>query len=412
MTNQQYQQEIDWLFLQAPNYQNIGANAYKPGLENIKQLCAFFGNPQQALRMIHIAGTNGKGSTSSMTASVLQEAGYKVGLYTSPHLTDFRERIKINGEKCSREFVYQFIKKLRALPSEIQPSFFEFTTVMAFEYFRQKQVDIAVIEVGLGGRLDATNIIKPLLTAITNISLDHQNLLGDTEAAIAAEKAGIIKTNIPIVCGEEDPEIRQLIQEIAKEREAPFVDATVLKPDYKTDLQGSYQSKNIKVACALIHELRSGKWQITESAIQKGLEYVQKNTGLVGRWTVVSRDPLTICDTAHNAAGMRAVFSQLNGLEGNKHLVLGFVDDKKIEQIVPLFPGNSEFYFSKPQVSRGRDPRSFEEILKKSKIIYNIFDSVQEAYLAAKQRVQKGDLIFVGGSNFVVGEFLEKNLEN
>jgi len=410
MTNQEYQEAVEWLFVQAPNYQIDGEKAYKPGLENITKLCDFFGNPQEKLKCIHIGGTNGKGSTSNMLASVLQDSGYQVGLYNSPHLIDFTERIKINGENCDREFVFQFIQKLKTLPEDILPSFFEFTTIMAFEYFYRKKVDLAIIEVGLGGRLDSTNIIKPLLSAITNVQLDHQNILGNTIEEIAFEKAGIIKSNIPVISGDDNDVVKNIIKAKADREGANYIDATQRVSDLKSDLQGNYQKKNIKVVLALVHELKRLGIVISEENLKKGLLNVHNNTGFIGRWFEFSQHPLTICDTAHNQVGLEHVFSQLNSIKKRKHVVLGFVNDKKIDEVMALLPENSAFYFAKPAINRGRDPREYEDLLIQAKIFYKIFDSVQEAYLSAKQQATAEDLIFIGGSNFVVGEFLEKNL--
>jgi len=410
MTNQEYQEAVEWLFVQAPNYQIDGEKAYKPGLENIIKLCDFFGNPQEKLKCIHIGGTNGKGSTSNMLASVLQESGYKIGLYNSPHLIDFTERIKINGENCDKEFVFQFIQKLKTLPEDILPSFFEFTTIMAFEYFYQKKVDFAIIEVGLGGRLDSTNIIKPLLSAITNVQLDHQNILGNSIEEIAFEKAGIIKSNIPIISGDENGVVKNIIKGKADREGANYIDATQIISDLKSDLKGNYQEKNIKVVLALVDELKKLEIIISEENLKKGLLNVHKNTNFIGRWFEFSQNPLTICDTAHNQAGLEQVFSQLNAIPKHKHVVLGFVNDKKIDDVMALLPENSEFYFAKPSINRGRDPHEYEDLLIKAEIFYKIFDSVQDAYLSAKQQSTAEDLIFIGGSNFVVGEFLEKNL--
>ena len=412
MTNQQYQEAIDWLFVQIPSYQTDGQKAYKPGLENITKLCDLFGNPQEKLKMIHIGGTNGKGSTSNMLASVLQEAGYKIGLYNSPHLIDFTERIKINGENCDKEFVYNFIQKLRNLPEEITPSFFEFTTIMAFEYFYQKKVDYAIIEVGLGGRLDSTNIITPIISAITNVALDHQDLLGNTIEEIAREKAGIIKPNIPIISGAEDLVVKDIIKAKAAELKTKFIDATIIKTDLQSDLKGNYQEKNIKVVVALIKELQNSGLTISDENIQEGLLNVLKNTNFIGRWFAFSKDPLIICDTAHNQAGLELVFEQLNSISKHKHIILGFVAEKNINEVLQILPANATFYFAKPDNNRGRHPQDYEDLLKKSKIIYKIFDTVQEAYLFAKQQLKKEEMIFIGGSNFVVGEFLEKNLEH
>jgi dihydrofolate synthase/folylpolyglutamate synthase len=411
MTNEQYQEAVDWLFVQAPNYQIDGEKAYKPGLYNIIRLCDFFGNPQENIQCIHIGGTNGKGSSSNMLASVLQEAGYKVGLYNSPHLIDFTERIKINGKNCNKEFVFDFIEKLKNLPDDIQPSFFEFTTIMAFEYFHQQQVDFAIIEVGLGGRLDSTNIIKPLVTAITNVQLDHQNILGDTIEEIAGEKAGIIKNNTPVIFGDDDEVVKNIIKEKARQENAQFIDASLIQSDLQSDLKGNYQQKNIKVVLALVEELKKLQVKISDQNIKQGLLHVHQNTGFIGRWFEFSQTPLTVCDTAHNQAGLEQVFSQLNSIDRRKHVVLGFVNDKKIDEVMHMLPENSTFYFAKPSIHRGRHPEDYENLLIEAKIFYKIFNSVQEAYLSAKEECTNEEMIFIGGSNFVVGEFLEKNLE-
>lgn len=411
MTHEQYQEAIDWLFVQMPNYQTDGQKAYKPGLDNIIKLCAFFGNPQEKIKCIHIGGTNGKGSSSNMLASVLQEAAYTIGLYNSPHLIDFTERIKINGKNCDKEFVFDFIQKLKNLPEDIRPSFFEFTTIMAFEYFAQQQVDFAIIEVGLGGRLDSTNIIRPLISAITNVQLDHQNILGDTIEEIAGEKAGIIKPNTPIISGDENEVVKNIISKKAAQENAPFIDSTLFHTTLTSDLKGNYQQKNIRVVLAMIEELKKLSIEISDKAIEKGLLNVHQNTGFIGRWFEFSKNPLTICDTGHNQAGLEYVFSQLNSIDRHKHVILGFVNDKKIDEVMDLLPENSEFYFAKPSVSRGRHPEDYENLLREAKIFYKIFNSVQEAYLSAKERCTNEDMIFIGGSNFVIGEFLEKNLE-
>ena len=411
MTNAQYQEAVEWLFIQAPNYQIDGQKAYKPGLDNIIKLCDFFGNPQEKIKCIHIGGTNGKGSSSNMLASVLQKSGYKIGLYNSPHLIDFTERIKVNGKNCDKEFVFNFIQKLKTLPADIQPSFFEFTTIMAFEYFYQQNVDFAIIEVGLGGRLDSTNIIKPLVAAITNVQLDHQNILGDTIEEIAGEKAGIIKTDIPIISGDDNETVKNIIKDKAEKENAPFIDATLLKTNLKSDLKGNYQEKNIKVVVSLIEELKALNFNISDKNVEEGLLNVYKNTGFIGRWFEFSHNPLTICDTGHNQAGLEYVFSQLNSIDKHKHVILGFVNDKKIDEVMALLPENSEFYFAKPSINRGRHPEDYEDLLIDAKIFYKIFDSVQEAYLSAKEQCTNEEMIFIGGSNFVVGEFLEKNLE-
>ena len=346
-----------------------------------------------------------------MLASVLQEAGYKVGLYNSPHLIDFTERIKVNGKNCNKEFVFDFVQKLKNIPEEIRPSFFEFTTIMAFEYFYQQQVDFAIIEVGLGGRLDSTNIITPLISAITNVQLDHQNILGDTIEEIAAEKAGIIKHNTPIISGDETEVVKDIIRKKATAEQAHFIDATLLNTDLSSDLKGNYQRKNIRVVLAIVQELRKLHVNITDKDLENGLLNVHKNTGFIGRWFEFSKDPLTICDTGHNQAGLEYVFSQLNSIDKHKHVILGFVNDKNIDEVMGLLPKNSEFYFAKPSINRGRHPEDYENLLQEAKIFYKIFDSVQEAYLSAKEQCTKEEMIFIGGSNFVVGDFLEKNLE-
>jgi len=410
MTSQDYKDSVEWLFAQAPNYQSDGASAYKPGLDNIRKLCDFFGNPQDKIKTIHIGGTNGKGSTSNMLASVLQESGYKTGLYNSPHLVDFTERIKVDGENCDKAFVFDFIQKLRLLPGEIQPSFFEFTTIMAFEYFYTKKVDFAIIEVGLGGRLDSTNIIKPMVTAITNVQLDHQDLLGDTIEQIAFEKAGIIKGNIPVVSGDEKVAVKDIIRQKAAEMHAELTDATVIESDLESDLKGKYQIKNIRVVVALVELLREQGLTISDENLKKGLLNVSKNTHFIGRWFEFSKNPLTICDTGHNQAGLEEVFSQLESYPQHKHIVLGFVNDKKIDEVLAILPDNASYYFVKPSVNRGRNPESYEALLKKNKIPYKIFQSVQEGYLSARQNCSDSEMIFIGGSNFVVGDFLEKNL--
>lgn len=409
-TPEAYQEALDWLFVQMPNYQIDGQKAYKPGLENITKLCNFFGNPQEKLKMIHIGGTNGKGSTSNMLASVLQEQGYKVGLYNSPHLIDFTERIKVNGNNCEKEFVFDFIQKLKNLPEEIKPSFFEFTTVMAFEYFYKKNVDFAIIEVGLGGRLDSTNIIKPLVAAITNIDLDHQNILGNTIEEIALEKAGIVKPHIPIISGDERDSVKNIIEQKALENHSEFIDATKVSTNLDTDLQGNYQKKNIRVVLTLVDELRKQKIEISEKSLEIGLKNVQKNTKFIGRWFQFSENPLIICDTAHNQAGLELVFAQLNEIDKFKHIVLGFVNDKKIDEVLKILPERARYYFVKPAINRGRNPKEYEDLLISAKIDYEISESVNVGFSAAKARCLDSEMIFIGGSNFVVGEFLEKNL--
>jgi len=283
---------------------------------------------------------------------------------------------------------------------------------MAFEYFYQQKIDFAIIEVGLGGRLDSTNIITPLVSAITNVQLDHQNILGNTIEKIAFEKAGIIKNNIPVVLGDDNETVKNIIRAKAENEKAPLIDATLIQSDLKSDLEGNYQAKNIKVVLALIDELKKSGVTISEENIEKGLLNVHQNTGFIGRWFQFSKNPLTICDTGHNQSGLEYVFQQLESIDKRKHIILGFVNDKKIDEVMALLPENSLFYFAKPGIHRGRDPKDYEDLLLGAKINYKIFDSVQGAYLSAKQECREEEMIFVGGSNFVVGEFLEKNLEN
>lgn len=410
MTQQDYQKAVEWLFVQAPNYQINGAKAYKPGLDNIRELCAFFQNPQDKIKTIHIGGTNGKGSTSNMLASVLQEQGYRVGLYNSPHLIDFTERIKVNGENCRKNFVFEFIKKLKQLPSNIRPSFFEFTTIMAFEYFFKENVDFAIIEVGLGGRLDSTNIIHPLLAAITNVSLDHTDILGNTIAEIAVEKAGIIKSNVPIISGDDNLEVKKIIRQKAEKKKAKFVDATLLNPHLPTDLRGNYQGKNIKVVAALVAQLQKLGVEISDENLEKGLLKVYKNTKFMGRWFIFSKKPLTICDTAHNKAGLAMVMDQLAEISGKKHLILGFVNDKKVEDIIPLLDAAQSYYFVKPSVERGRSAETYQDLLTDAGLDFQLFGDVQSGYEQALKNCAPNETIFIGGSNFVVGDFLQKNL--
>jgi len=411
MTKKEYQEAIDWLFVQMPNYQNKGVGAYKPGLENITKLCKHFNDPHKDLKMIHIAGTNGKGSTCNMLSSVLQEEKYKIGLYNSPHLIDFTERIKINNKNIDKKFVFDFILKLKNIPENIKPSFFEFTTIMAFEYFKTQKVDFAIIETGLGGRLDSTNIISPILTAITNIDLDHTSILGDSIEKIAYEKAGIIKPNIPIILGDEKHLVKNIIEEKAKKRNAKFVDATKLRSDLKSDLAGLYQKKNIKVVQSLVNELNKINIKVSENSLKNGLMNVQKNTKFIGRWFEFSKSPLTICDTAHNKAGLEQVFEQLKNYPHSKHIILGFVNDKNINEVIPLFPKNEKFYFVKPSIERGKNPKDYEDLLKQKKLNYQIFEDVKSGYIKALKNCKSDELIFIGGSNFVVGDFLAENLK-
>ena len=408
-----YQETINWMFNQLPMYQLQGASAYKKDLTNTHLLIDYLDNPQEKIKCIHVAGTNGKGSTSHMLASILQEAGYKVGLYTSPHLKDFRERIKINGPdasgEISEEFVSDFINKHKAFFEANDMSFFEMTVGLAFDYFAKEKVDIAIIEVGMGGRLDATNIIMPLVSVITNIGLDHTQFLGNTLDAIAFEKAGIIKPIIPVVIGEYTPETKVVFLAKAKECHSEIYFASdLISENYPSDLIGEYQMHNKKTVLQTIAILNEQKeFQITTENIKSGLLHVVKNTGLQGRWQQLGKFPKVICDTAHNKNGLQIVLKQIQKEEfDDLHIILGVVNDKDLNEILPLFPKNALYYFCKPNIPRGLEA----SILEKKAIIFGlkgeVYNSVTAAYQKAKQNAAKSDLIFIGGSTFVVAEIL------
>ncbi|HMB62506.1 MAG TPA: folylpolyglutamate synthase/dihydrofolate synthase family protein [Eudoraea sp.] len=399
-----YQETVDWMFAQLPMYQRIGKGALNAKLDNIRALAKRLGHPQTKFKSIHVAGTNGKGSSSHMLASVLQEAGYKVGLYTSPHLKDFRERIKVNGKPVGEPFVIQFIAENKAYFDTNNLSFFEMTVGMAFEFFARQKVDIAIIEVGLGGRLDATNIILPEVSLITNIGLDHMDTLGDTLLKITREKAGIIKMGVPVVISEYQEEIAPIFKSIAKRQHADlvFADKTI-KDTYKTALTGNYQSRNVKGVVAALQQLKG--FTIDKDHIRAGLENVIANTGIMGRWQVLQEDPKVICDTGHNSEGLSIVLSQLVQQKYRQlHIVLGFVREKNLDAILPLFPGKALYYFSQPDVPRGLDVK----ILEASAIKYGLhgesYASVPLALQEALQKAEKDDLVFVGGSTFTVAE--------
>ena len=408
-----YQETINWMFNQLPMYQLQGASAYKKDLTNTHLLIDHLDNPQEKIKCIHVAGTNGKGSTSHMLASILQEAGYKVGLYTSPHLKDFRERIKINGPdasgEISEEFVSDFINKHKAFFEANDMSFFEMTVGLAFDYFAKEKVDIAIIEVGMGGRLDATNIIMPLVSVITNIGLDHTQFLGNTLDAIAFEKAGIIKPIIPVVIGEYTPETKVVFLAKAKECHSEIYFASdLISENYPSDLIGEYQMHNKKTVLQTIAILNEQKeFKITTENIKSGLLHVVKNTGLQGRWQQLGKFPKVICDTAHNKNGLQIVLKQIQKEEfDDLHIILGVVNDKDLNEILPLFPKNALYYFCKPNIPRGLEA----SILEKKAIIFGlkgeVYNSVTAAYQKAKQNAAKSDLIFIGGSTFVVAEIL------
>ncbi|CAA9200475.1 bifunctional folylpolyglutamate synthase/dihydrofolate synthase [Flavobacterium collinsii] len=402
-----YQETTNWMFNQLPMYQLQGASAYKEDLTNIKLLAAHLDNPQDQLKCIHVAGTNGKGSTSHMLASVLQEAGYKVGLYTSPHLKDFRERIKINGQEISEDFVCQFVAKHKSFFEANDMSFFEMSVGLAFDYFTSEKTDIAIIEVGLGGRLDATNIITPLISVITNIDLDHTQFLGNTPAAIAGEKAGIIKPHVPVIIGEYTSETQPVFMSKAKENEAPIYFASDLVTEvFPSDLIGDYQFHNKKTVQQTIAILNTqNKFKISDENLKNGLLQVVKNTGLQGRWQQLGENPKIICDTAHNKHGLAVVMKQIQKeIFENLHIVLGVVNDKDLDSILPLFPKNARYYFCSPNSSRGLSTEILNDAAKKHDLSGENYESVAHAFTAAKKNASKNDFIYVGGSTFVVAE--------
>lgn len=388
-------------------YQTQGATAYKENLDNTLLLLQHIGNPDKNIKCIHVAGTNGKGSTSHLLASVYQEAGYKVGLYTSPHLKDFRERIKINGEEISETFVCDFVAKNKAFFEKHELSFFEMTVGLAFEYFNFAKTDINIIEVGLGGRLDATNVITPLLSVITNIGLDHVQFLGDTLEKIAFEKAGIIKPNTPVVIGEYTTETKPVFENVATKNSAPIYFASDKNlPDYPCELKGDYQIMNKKTVLTAIQCL-TDVFYIPEEITKKGFEKVVQNTGLLGRWQQIGTNPKTICDTAHNAHGLEVVMNQLkNEKYTSLHIVLGVVNDKDLDKILPLFPKKANYYYCKPAIFRGLN----QEILAHKATDYGLsgaaYNSVSEAYEAALKKASTTDFIYIGGSTFTVAEVL------
>jgi len=410
-------------------FTRIGAVAFKKDLHNTIALCENLGNPQNKFKSIHVGGTNGKGSTSHMLAAIFQEAGYKTGLYTSPHLKDFRERIRINGKMISKTFVTDFINQQRTIIEEVSPSFFEATVAMAFSFFAEEKVDIAIIEVGLGGRLDSTNIITPELSVITNISLDHTNILGDTLAEIATEKAGIIKSGVPVVIGEKQEEIAAIFLEKAKETnsELTFADqelhtdhtvrdkeylhssiykgTTVLYNNLELDLNGFYQLKNVITVSQSVSILQKKGYLISENHIYAALKNVKELTGLQGRWQKLSEQPLIICDTGHNISGITEVMQNILKTEYEQlHMVIGMVKDKDISGVLALLPKNATYYFCQPQLERALPASELAEKAKEHNLNGQFFDSVSIAIQAAKENATKDDLIFIGGSTFVVAE--------
>ncbi|NIG54290.1 folylpolyglutamate synthase/dihydrofolate synthase family protein [Chitinophaga sp. Cy-1792] len=430
---QKYQETLDFLFAQLPMFTKLGESAFKKDLDNTIALLNIINNPHQRFKSIHVAGTNGKGSSSHMLAAIFQQAGYKTGLYTSPHLLDFRERIKIDGKMISEDFVVDFTEKMKPQIAAIQPSFFELTVAMAFEYFAQEQVDIAIIEVGLGGRIDSTNVITPEVSLITNISYDHKNLLGDTLALIAGEKAGIIKPGIPAVISERQIETKEVFIEKAAAVQAPLafaderwmgsatgtnitnthLELTLLNirqnqtHHYKLDLNGQYQEKNVMGVLTVAGIMQEKGWNITQEHITTALSHVKKLTGLRGRWEVVNEHPLTVYDVGHNEAGITEIMQQLRHMTyTHLHIVTGFVKDKEVDKVLPLFPSNASYYFSKAQIPRALDEVALTEMAAAHGLEGKPFSTVQLALQAAKQHAQPDDMILVCGSCFIVADAL------
>ncbi|WP_369048773.1 folylpolyglutamate synthase/dihydrofolate synthase family protein [Tenacibaculum sp. UWU-22] len=400
-----YKQALDWMFLQLPMYQRQGATAFKKDLTNILAFLKQLDFPEKQFKSIHVGGTNGKGSTSHMIASILQEAGYKVGLYTSPHLKNFTERIRINGKEIPKRKVSEFITTHKDFLEKQQLSFFEMTVGMAFWFFANEKVDIAVVEVGLGGRLDSTNTITPEVSVITNIGLDHTQFLGNTLPEIASEKAGIIKRNIPVVIGERQIETQAIFIDKAKSCQSSIVFASDCNENYTTDLLGSYQQNNTKTAVTAIEQLTG--FLISKENINKGLLNVVKNTNLQGRWQILQKKPKVICDTAHNKEGLYYVLKQLQKEVYEKlHIVLGVVADKNLDAILPMFPKNAQYYFCKPNIQRGLEALILQKEASKYKLEGMVFSSVKSALKNAKAQANQDDVVYVGGSTFVVAEIL------
>jgi len=425
-----YQQTLDYLYSKLPMFTRVGASAFKKDLTNTIIFCEALDNPQQKFKTIHVAGTNGKGSTSHMLAAILQAQGYKTGLYTSPHLKDFRERIRINGKMIRKNEVISFVKNQEKLIDEVEPSFFEVTVAMAFDHFAKHQVDVAIIEVGLGGRLDSTNIIQPELSVITNISMDHTNMLGNTLEEIAGEKAGIIKKNTPVVIGETQAKSAPVFIAKAKEMNAPilFADAILTAQNFKirnaklslavyqddqikyenliSDLTGTYQHKNILTVLQSIAVLNTTtKFQVSNDSIYAGLKQVKKLTGLQGRWQTLSKNPLVICDTGHNEAGIAEVIKNIAQTPFEKlHIVFGMVKDKDISKVLSMMPKNATYYFCKPDLERALDANELKNQAKAFKLYGKSYSSVVDAKVNAMNSAKENDLIFIGGSTFVVAE--------
>lgn len=403
-----YSETLNWIFQRLPMYQKQGKTALKPGLENIKNFTEYLGHPEKKFKSVHIGGTNGKGSTANMMASVFQEAGYKTGLYTSPHLRDFRERVRINGALIPKKNLIDFIETHREFIEQQGCSFFELGVALAFDYFAKEKVDIAFIEVGLGGRLDATNIIQPELSVIINIGLDHTNFLGDTLAKIAGEKAGIIKPNTPVVIGEYSKKTASVFKEKALQQNSELVFASAERQEnYKLDLLGKYQQKNSTTALSALKILHSQGWTISETDLKNGFAHVQKNTNFIGRFSILSESPKVVADTAHNKEGLMELFEQIREMQFETlKIVLGTVKDKDTARTLPLFPKKADYFFCKPGVPRGMPVEQLNERAQDHHLKGRCFPSVKAALEQAKQNADKKDLILVCGSTFTVAEII------
>lgn len=421
----EYNDAIEFLYMSMPMFQRVGASAYKPGLDTVKLLDEAFGNPHLKYKTIHIAGTNGKGSTAHTIAAILQSAGYRVGLYTSPHLVDFRERIRVNGAMISHEAVVNFVNRYRAMSLDCHPSFFELTMTMAFEHFANEKVDIAVIETGLGGRLDSTNIITPILSIITNISFDHTAFLGNTLTAIAAEKAGIIKPSIPVVIGEAQGEVREVFAKKAQEQHAPISFAEDVNRfnriethdnallyrgtqygDIIGELMGDCQPKNAATILTALPILAKSGIKITDDAVIDGFAHVTTLTGLMGRWMTLHRNPHVVCDTGHNVGGWQYLSRRLKSIDGTLHMVIGFVNDKDVSHILGMMPKTAKYYFTNATIERAMPVNQLAEIAAECGLVGSQYPSVEDAYKAALANATPTDTIFIGGSTFIVADLL------
>lgn len=410
-----YEETINYLYNAAPAFEKVGAGAYKEGLSNTHILDKHFNHPHKQFKTIHIAGTNGKGSCSHTLAAILQSQGYKVGLYTSPHLVDFRERIRLNRECISEERVIRFVEKEKSFFEPLQPSFFELTTALAFLFFAEQNVDIAVIEVGLGGRLDCTNIITPILSVITNISFDHTQFLGNTLAKIAREKAGIIKNGVPVLVGETCEETRPVFEQVAREHDATlyYAEDNIIEDDYEFELKGAYQEKNKNTILNIVRLLRN-QIDISNDAVINGMKNVYELTGLMGRWQTISNTPLTICDTGHNLAGWKYLHKQIKETyeairsktvnTSMLRIVFGMVDDKDIEAVMELLPKNATYYYCQASTHRAIPSTRINGIALNLNISGQAFSTVEEAYNAVRKDAMKDDFIFIGGSSYVVAD--------